>query len=499
MPGLDDGLNADEDITTGKISVSKSKQLFYIDEQADDSNYFYDESDDFEQDEFAFVEPFDLAKELIEYKPEIKKENDVKTERESYCSAHIARVFNGSVAEVFSVMPAHSYRSDIDNIKCSIRHKKLVIKADNHNFSGVIQNGKKLVASDIPQKKGISKVTLQDGDFAFLKGLGGTYKIEVYNPPLAYKSSSFTISPGFLSLILIAIGLHISIGLFAWMLMPGSDKLDLGSDEEIFAEVKMEKPEFKKHEEEKKQKTKKKAVKKDATSMAERAPKVSRRAVKRIRERAKDTKTSSSVTNLLKVLNKGSGKPGASKNIKDLVSNIDAVAKNGSSGSSFSIAGAIGSLPGGKVNIAKSGGGGIISTLSGDQVAGKGSGIASLARSKKHGGVRGKVTKMSSGAKVKGSLSKAEITRVVNSHIHAIQACYERALMGNQGLSGRIVFDWTVTTKGRVKGVRVRSSTLGSSKVTGCISKEFRRWVFPRPKGGDVVITYPFLFRSVSS
>jgi hypothetical protein len=291
---------------------------------------------------------------------------------------------------------------------------------------------------------------------------------------------------------------HFAIGLFAWVLMPDSNKLELGSDEEVYAEVTMENPEFKKHEAEKKKENK--ILKKDATAMAERAPKVSRRAVKRIREKAaRTTPTSSSVSSLLKILSKGSGKDGASNHIKDLVSNIDAVAAKGGAGSSFSIAGAIGSLPGGKVNIAKSGGGGIIATLSGDQVAGKGSKVAVLARSKRKGKVRGKVTKMSSGAKVKGSLSKSEVSRVVNSHIHAIQACYEKALLGNQSLSGRIVFDWTVTTSGHVKGVRVRSSTLGSSKVSGCINKEIKRWVFPRPKGGDVLITYPFLFRSVSS
>ena len=151
------------------------------------------------------------------------------------------------------------------------------------------------------------------------------------------------------------------------------------------------------------------------------------------------------------------------------------------------------------VVIARSGGGGAVSTLSGDEVAGKGSGVATLAKGKGRGKVRGKVTKMSSGLKVQGRLSREEISRVVNAHINAIQACYERALMGNPTLSGRIVFDWTVTKRGTVKNVRVRSSTIGSSKVANCISGLIKRWRFPKPKGGDVVVTYPFLFRSVSS
>jgi len=80
-----------------------------------------------------------------------------------------------------------------------------------------------------------------------------------------------------------------------------------------------------------------------------------------------------------------------------------------------------------------------------------------------------------------------------------VQACYEKALLANPGLGGRIVFDWTVTSTGKVKGVRVRSSTLGSAKVASCIAGKIRRWKFPKPEGGDVTVTFPFLFRSVSS
>jgi hypothetical protein len=218
--------------------------------------------------------------------------------------------------------------------------------------------------------------------------------------------------------------------------------------------------------------------------------------VRKIKE--KDESASSTVSSLLNILNKGSGKPGESNDLKDLVSNIDAVSGPGAN-PAFNIAGAIASLPGEGVNIAKKGGGGYLSTLSGDEVAGKDSGITKLAKKSKPGKVRGKVTKMSSGARVKGKLSRADVMRVINSHIGQVQACYEKALLNNPSLGGRIVFDWTVTSKGTVTGVRVRSSTLGSAKVASCIASRIKRWKFPKPEGGDVTITFPFLFRSVSS
>ena len=161
-----------------------------------------------------------------------------------------------------------------------------------------------------------------------------------------------------------------------------------------------------------------------------------------------------------------------------------------------SFMGVLAGLPGQDVEVG--GRGGIIATLSGEEIAGKGSGVAKLTGTKQHGSVRGKVTKMASALKVQGNLSRDEVTRVVNEHIHQIQACYERSLMSKPGLAGKIVFDWTVNLKGRVSGVRVRSSSLGSPEVADCISKLIRGWKFTSPVGGDVIITYPFLFRMSS-
>jgi outer membrane biosynthesis protein TonB len=311
---------------------------------------------------------------------------------------------------------------------------------------------------------------------------------------LAPKADAFIMDRGFLKIIAIAIIVHVVVGGAAAYMQPSDKEEGKNKEDEVFAVVKMDDPKVKQPE---KKKPKKKRKVKDAVAMAEKAPNVSRRAIKKI-SRTKVSK-SSSVNSLLKVLSKGSGKAGKTNAIKDLVSNVDAVAASKGAGSTFSIAGAIASLPGSGVNIARQGGGGDVSTLSGDDVAGKGSGIASLGKGKRGGKVRGKVTKMSSGAKVGGALSREDVLRVINAHLHAIQACYERALISTPNLSGRIAFDWTVTKNGRVKGVRVRSSTLGSTKVSSCISNQIKKWKFPRPKGGDARITYPFLFRSVSS
>ncbi len=43
----------------------------------------------------------------------------------------------------------------------------------------------------------------------------------------------------------------------------------------------------------------------------------------------------------------------------------------------------------------------------------------------------------------------------------------------------------------------VANSSLGNGQVEGCISSAVRRWTFPSPEGGGIVIVnYPFMLTS---
>jgi outer membrane biosynthesis protein TonB len=449
-----------------------------------DAEFYFSDYDD---DEEGFTEPFDLTEELVE-RPRPAREEGPK---EPYCAAHVVRVVRGRVMEAFGVLPGKPFRARTGELGCWLSRGNLVLRTAASS-SGEIHKGDETIdLAAIDEERGARTLVLADGDRAVVSGVGTTvYKIEAYRPPAVMRRGGFQVSPLFFALIAIAFVLHLVVGFTVAYVQPKEEETGEGKEEEVFAVVEMDKPE---------DPTAPKEIEieeiQDATQMSEKAPAVTAKHVKKIKE--KDVSANSTVSNLLNILNKGSGKPGASNDLKDLVSNIDAV--GGAANPAFSIAGAIASLPGEGVNIAKKGGGGYLSTLSGDEVAGKDSGVAKLAKKAKSGKVRGKVTKMSSGAKVKGKLSRADVMRVINSHIAQIQGCYEKALMSNPSLSGRIVFDWTVSSTGKVKGVRVRSSTLGSPKVASCIGSKIKRWKFPKPEGGDVTITFPFLFRSVSS
>ena len=56
--------------------------------------------------------------------------------------------------------------------------------------------------------------------------------------------------------------------------------------------------------------------------------------------------------------------------------------------------------------------------------------------------------------------------------------------------------EWTITPSGSVANARVSSTTLKQASVPQCVLMALKRWAFPKAKGGNVVITYPFVFQS---
>ena len=100
-------------------------------------------------------------------------------------------------------------------------------------------------------------------------------------------------------------------------------------------------------------------------------------------------------------------------------------------------------------------------------------------------------------AEVRGSLDKEIIRRIIRRHINEVKFCYERELVRTPGLMGRVMIQFTIAATGQVVASMVQSSTLGSMPVEQCIAQSVRRWEFPKPQGGGiVVVTYPFVLKS---
>jgi cell division septation protein DedD len=217
---------------------------------------------------------------------------------------------------------------------------------------------------------------------------------------------------------------------------------------------------------------------------SETAPRV---AVARI-PRARTTpapQASATAQKLLSAL--GSMSTGPKTSVATAMSNLDAVGPV--RGGGFKVSGAIGKLPGDSLRLAAAGSGiGRIDTKSANDV-GKNLGRV-LARGPT-GQVRAQVTTKPNTMKVEGHLDRGEIQRVINSHIHELQGCYERQLIVSPNLSGKVSFEWVIGTSGAVTSVKIKTSTLSSNEATSCMQAAIRRWQFPSPSGGSVTVIYP--------
>jgi TonB family protein len=136
---------------------------------------------------------------------------------------------------------------------------------------------------------------------------------------------------------------------------------------------------------------------------------------------------------------------------------------------------------------------GNVGTIGHGAGGGTGSGYGSGA-----GGFHGrdaKVPRIRSGqADVHGSLSKEVIRRIIGRHINEVRFCYEQELNSRPDLQGRVAVKFIISPTGAVQTAAVDNSDMGNPKVEQCIAQSVRRWTFPAPEGGGiVVVTYPFV------
>ena len=147
------------------------------------------------------------------------------------------------------------------------------------------------------------------------------------------------------------------------------------------------------------------------------------------------------------------------------------------------------------------GGKGGVGTLGAEILRGRGGGgIGAMgAGGVGRGAVGGMVTHATSRSVgvPQGNIDREAVAKTINAHLQEVRGCYERALIKDPGLAGKVVLEWTIGQTGAVTAAKTKSSTLKNSAVEGCILSALKTWQFPQPRGGVVIISYPFLFNSV--
>jgi hypothetical protein len=96
--------------------------------------------------------------------------------------------------------------------------------------------------------------------------------------------------------------------------------------------------------------------------------------------------------------------------------------------------------------------------------------------------------------KVNGRIPAEVIQRIVRQNFGRFRLCYEDALRGNPGLSGRVAVKFVIDRTGAVGLATDGGSDLPDQGVVGCVVRGFQNLSFPQPEGGLVTVTYPLVF-----
>ena len=98
---------------------------------------------------------------------------------------------------------------------------------------------------------------------------------------------------------------------------------------------------------------------------------------------------------------------------------------------------------------------------------------------------------------LRGSLDKEVIRAEIRRHLDEVRNCYERRLVRNGSLRGRVSVVFKIASNGQVVASQIQSSTMGDGEVEECVGRAVCGWHFPDPEGGGVVVvSYPFNFTS---
>lgn len=93
-------------------------------------------------------------------------------------------------------------------------------------------------------------------------------------------------------------------------------------------------------------------------------------------------------------------------------------------------------------------------------------------------------------------LTQKEVMEIVRKHAGKIQQCYERSLLSNPSLAGRVEYEWYITPKGAVEWAKVKRSEIsGADSLNECVANIFRGMKFPVAKNGESTtpsIGFPF-------
>jgi TonB family protein len=95
-----------------------------------------------------------------------------------------------------------------------------------------------------------------------------------------------------------------------------------------------------------------------------------------------------------------------------------------------------------------------------------------------------------------GKLAPEVVKKVIRRNNNQVRFCFESQLANAPGLNGRVLVKFVVNAEGKVTQPMLSESTIENEGFESCLLKRLATWVFPRPEGGEALVTFPFTFTS---
>ena len=99
-----------------------------------------------------------------------------------------------------------------------------------------------------------------------------------------------------------------------------------------------------------------------------------------------------------------------------------------------------------------------------------------------------------------GEISEKKLGKILRKSQAKFTYCYERALLGDSTLAGKMVIKWRISGKGSVSSVKIQNTQLKNAKLEKCIMGVIKKINFSSCdiKGSFVDVKYPLVFKSSS-
>jgi outer membrane biosynthesis protein TonB len=88
----------------------------------------------------------------------------------------------------------------------------------------------------------------------------------------------------------------------------------------------------------------------------------------------------------------------------------------------------------------------------------------------------------------------ASVEEKVEARMDAVQECFDKTQAREKTLSGKVSYEWTIRSDGKVDVVEVKSSTMNNGIVEECIKRVINDWSFPTPPRDNFTVSHSFVF-----